>query len=146
LIIADEPTTALDSTIQKQVVDLFKSVNVAYSTAVLMISHDLGLVKYYCQRSLVLYAGQIMEEADVEALFAHPKHPYTKALIRVIPSLNIVKGARLEEIPGHIPDLKNPLQGCVFKERCSFRQDICNDTVQTNAQDLTHTYRCNFDL
>lgn len=146
LIIADEPTTALDSTIQKQVVDLFRAVNEAHQTSVLMISHDLGLIKYYCQRILVMYGGQIMEEAAVGDLFAMPKHPYTKMLIKVIPSLNIKRGARLEEIPGHVLERGKPRSGCVFKERCSYRQDICATEVKEQSLDGFHTFRCNFDI
>ena len=146
LIIADEPTTALDSTIQKQVVDLFKAVNAAHDTSVLMISHDLGLIKYYCQRILVMYAGQVMEEAGTEELFDQPKHPYTKALIKVIPSLNIKKGERLEEIPGHVPDMRLAISGCVFKERCSYRQDICAREIKEQLINQNHRFRCNFDL
>jgi oligopeptide/dipeptide ABC transporter ATP-binding protein len=146
LIIADEPTTALDSTIQKQVVDLFKAVNAAHDTSVLMISHDLGLIKYYCQRILVMYAGQVMEEASTEELFDLPKHPYTKALIKVIPSLNIKKGERLEEIPGHVPDMKLAISGCVFRERCSYRQDICAREIKEQFINQNHRFRCNFDL
>lgn len=146
LIIADEPTTALDSTIQKQVVDLLRQVNHEYNTSVLMISHDLGLVKYYCERILVLYAGQVMEEAGVGELFQHPRHPYTRMLIKVIPSLNIKKGQKLQEIPGHVPDLREAITGCVFKERCSFRQEICEREVREQCIDGSHIYRCNFDL
>lgn len=146
LIIADEPTTALDSTVQMQVVDLFKSVNDMHNTPVLMVSHDLGLVRYYCQRILVMYDGQIMEEANVEEVFNNPRHPYTKALIKVIPSLNIKKGERLAEIPGYIPDLRERACGCVFKERCSFRQEICNQHVKDKIINQTHMYKCHFDL
>ena len=102
MIIADEPTAALDSTVQRQVIDLFKIVNQNHNTSVLMISHDFGLIKYYCERILVVYAGQIMEEADRDELFNNPKHPYTKALIKVIPSLNIKKNERLQEIKGNV--------------------------------------------
>jgi len=146
LIIADEPTTALDSTIQKQVVDLFRQVNRDYNTSVLMISHDLGLVKHYCERILVLYAGQVMEEAGVGEMFEHPKHPYTKMLIKVIPSLNIKKGEKLQEIPGHVPDLRQAIAGCVFKDRCSYRQEICDREVRDQTIDQHHIFRCNFDL
>jgi len=146
LIIADEPTTALDSTIQKQVVDLFRQVNNDYNTSVLMISHDLGLVKHYCERILVLYAGQVMEEAGVGEMFEHPKHPYTKMLIKVIPSLNIKKGEKLQEIPGHVPDLRQAIAGCVFKDRCSYRQEICDQEVRDQIIDQHHIFRCNFDL
>ncbi len=146
LIIADEPTTALDSTVQKQVVDLFRQVNNDYNTSVLMISHDLGLVKYYCERILVLYAGQVMEEAGVDELFSHPRHPYTKMLIKVIPGLNIKKGERLQEIPGHVPDLRQVIDGCVFKDRCSFRQPLCDRSVQDQLINQNHSFRCNFDL
>ncbi len=146
LIIADEPTTALDSTIQKQILDLFKAVNLNHNTSILMISHDLGLVQYYCQRILVMYAGQIMEEASVQELFNHPKHPYTRALINVIPSLDNDKGDRLVEIPGRVPDMRQPLTGCVFKERCSYRQDICNHEIRQQIVDQHHAFKCNLDF
>jgi len=146
LIIADEPTTALDSTVQMQVVDLFKSVNVTHNTPVLMISHDLGLVRYYCQRILVMYDGLIMEEATVDEAFQNPKHPYTRALIKVIPSLNIKKGERLTEIPGSISDARQRPTGCVFKERCGFRQEVCSQDVPDRIENQTHVYKCHFDL
>ncbi len=146
LIIADEPTTALDSTVQKQILDLLRAVNLNHSTSILMISHDLGLIQYYCQRILVMYAGQIMEEASVQELFNNPRHPYTRALIKVIPSLNTNKSDRLMEIPGRVPDMRQPLTGCVFKERCSYRQDICNYEIKQQTIDQHHTFRCNLDI
>lgn len=146
LIVADEPTTALDSTVQMQVVDLFKAVNAQYDTPVLMISHDLGLVKYYCQRIVVMYAGQIMEEAPVNQVFANPKHPYTRALIRVIPSLNIRKGERLAEIPGQITAKRSAGPGCVFKERCNCRQPVCDSDIAVKNVNADHYYRCVLDF
>lgn len=146
LIVADEPTTALDSTVQMQVVDLFKAVNAQYDTPVLMISHDLGLVKYYCQRIVVMYAGQIMEEAPVEEVFANPKHPYTRALIKVIPSLNIIKGERLAEIPGQISAKRSISQGCVFRERCNCSQEVCERDIGIKTVNTNHYYRCTLDL
>lgn len=145
-IVADEPTAALDSTVQRQVIDLFKVVNEAYNTSVLMISHDLGLIKSYCERIMVVYAGQIMEEADKEELFSNPKHPYTKALIKVIPSVNIKKNVRLQEIKGNIPDMRTPIKGCVFKDRCPYRQEICDTEVEDKIIKETHLYKCHLDL
>ena len=104
IIIADEPTTALDSTLQAQVMDLFKNINETMGVSVVIISHDLGVIKKYSHRIVVMYAGQILEEAASSELFENPIHPYTKALIRVIPSLNIKKDERLVEIPGFVPE------------------------------------------
>jgi oligopeptide/dipeptide ABC transporter ATP-binding protein len=146
LIIADEPTTALDSTIQKQIMDLFKAVNFNHSTSILIISHDLGLVRYYCQRILVMYAGQIMEEAPVQELFDYPRHPYTRALIKVIPSLGMDKNVPLEEIPGRVPDLRQAATGCIFKERCSYRQAICDLEIKQQPVNQFHTCKCNLNL
>lgn len=146
MIIADEPTAALDSTVQRQVIDLFKIVNQNHNTSVLMISHDFGLIKYYCERILVVYAGQIMEEADRDELFNNPKHPYTKALIKVIPSLNIKKDERLQEIKGNVPDMRVPVKGCVFKDRCPYRKEICDTEVEDKLINENHYYKCHFDL
>ena len=146
MIIADEPTAALDSTVQRQVIDLFKIVNQNHNTSVLMISHDFGLIKYYCERILVVYAGQIMEEADRDELFNNPKHPYTKALIKVIPSLNIKKNERLQEIKGNVPDMRVPVKGCVFKDRCPYRKEICDTEVEDKLINENHDYKCHFDL
>ena len=146
MIIADEPTAALDSTVQRQVVDLFKIVNQNHNTSVLMISHDFGLIKYYCERILVVYAGQIMEEADRDELFENPKHPYTKALINVIPSLNIKKNERLQEIKGNVPDMRVPIKGCVFKDRCPYRKEVCDTEVEEKVLNENHFYKCHFDL
>lgn len=145
-IIADEPTAALDSTVQRQVIDLFKVVNQAYNTSVLMISHDIGLIKSYCERIMVVYAGEIMEEADRDTLFNNPKHPYTKALINVIPSVNIKKNERLQEIKGNIPDTRTTITGCVFKDRCPYRQEICDTKVEDKIINGNHHYKCHFDL
>lgn len=146
LIIADEPTAALDSTVQRQVIDLFKVVNQAYDTSVLMISHDIGLIKSYCERIMVVYAGKIMEEADRDDLFNNPKHPYTKALINVIPSVNIKKNVRLQEIKGNVPDMRVPVKGCVFKNRCPYREEICDTEVEDKIINGNHIYKCHFDL
>ncbi len=146
LIVADEPTTALDSTIQMQVLDLLKTVNDLYETPVILVSHDLGLVKYYCERIVVMYAGQIMEAATVEQVFSNPKHPYTRALIKVIPSLNIKKGERLAEIPGQLNAVGTAGGGCAFKERCSFRQEACEYTIREKTVADNHYYRCNLDF
>ena len=143
LIIADEPTTALDSTVQKQVIDLFAQLNRETGASILMISHDLGLVRHYCQRILVMYAGQILEEGASDAVFAQPRHPYTRALIRVIPSLNIHRGERLAEIPGHIPPAGTIAQGCLFRARCDCAGPECETGVEEHILPHGHCYRCN---
>lgn len=146
LLIADEPTTALDSTIQKQVIDLFKNINSELGVSILLISHDLGLVKYYCDRIIVMYAGQIVEAGNSVDLFENPRHPYTKSLIKVIPSLNIKKGERLSEIPGFVPDTGRSTEGCIFKDRCPYRFDLCETEVNEVMFDDKHYYKCNLNM
>jgi oligopeptide/dipeptide ABC transporter ATP-binding protein len=117
LLIADEPTTALDVTIQAQVLELMKDLKKALGTAILIISHDLGLVAEMAQRVLVMYAGKIVEEAPVEALFADPRHPYTRGLLASIPGLTGERG-RLPVIEGSVPRPENFPAGCRFHPRC----------------------------
>lgn len=124
LLIADEPTTALDVTIQAQILDLMKSLNKEFGTAILMITHDLGVVAEMCDRVIVMYAGQVVEETDRKRLFRDPKHPYTRGLLKSIPKLDDQK-ERLYSIPGQVP---NPLQmppGCRFAPRCEHAMEIC---------------------
>ena len=145
LMIADEPTTALDSTIQKQVMNLFRDINQEMNTSVLVISHDLGLVRHYCHRIIVMYAGRIVETGEKEELFNDPRHPYTKALISVMPSLNIKKDERLSEIPGHVPEAGRDIEGCVFQDRCPYRMESCAKKVKKVYVSDTHYYRCNLE-
>ncbi len=127
LLIADEPTTALDVTIQAQILDLLAELKERMGMAVLLITHAMGVVAAVAQRVVVMYAGQVVEEAPVQALFARPRHPYTQGLIRSIPRLDLAAESkqRLEAIPGTVPRLISPPPGCRFAPRCSFAQPEC---------------------
>jgi peptide/nickel transport system ATP-binding protein len=120
LLIADEPTTALDVTIQAQILDLMRNLKNNLNTAVILITHDLGVIAEMADRVAVMYAGQIVEQAPVKTLFAHPKHPYTQGLLESIPVLGEVKD-RLDAIPGSVPNLVNLPPGCHFAPRCQAR-------------------------
>jgi oligopeptide/dipeptide ABC transporter ATP-binding protein len=120
LLIADEPTTALDVTIQAQILDLMRDLKRDFNTAVLLITHDLGVVAEMADRIAVMYAGQIVEEADVRTIFSDPKHPYTQGLIGSIPVLGVIKD-ELDTIPGVVPNLVDPPDGCRFAARCRAR-------------------------
>ncbi len=125
LLIADEPTTALDVTIQAQILDLIRKINKNYSTAVLLVTHDMGVVAQLCHRVCVVYAGRLMEEADTVTLFETPTHPYTAALLNSIPSLE-ESTERLTTIEGNLPDPFSLPPGCRFAGRCRFALDICH--------------------
>ncbi|HUB13594.1 MAG TPA: ABC transporter ATP-binding protein [Acetobacteraceae bacterium] len=127
LLIADEPTTALDVTIQAQILELLLDMKSRFGMSVMLITHAMGVVAENAQRVAVMYAGKVVEQAPVEELFAHPHHPYTQGLIRSIPRVDRAAGghARLVQIPGTVPSLLNPPQGCRFADRCSFVRDIC---------------------
>ena len=125
LLIADEPTTALDVTIQDQILKQLRTLQREWNTAIIFITHDLGVVAELCQRVLVMYGGLIMEEASIDDLFEHPCHPYTLGLLRSIPALSQDKGARLDSIPGSPPDMTNPPDGCPFAPRCPYARQIC---------------------
>jgi peptide/nickel transport system ATP-binding protein len=131
VLIADEPTTALDVTIQAQILDLIVELQEKLGTAVILITHDLGVIAETAQRVIVMYAGKKVEEADVVSLFGEPLHPYTQGLLASVPSLEILGGhesakiERLTEIPGIVPPLNNLPEGCVFAPRCSFADAQC---------------------
>ncbi|MGP3968769.1 dipeptide ABC transporter ATP-binding protein [Streptomyces sp. 6N223] len=127
LIVADEPTTALDVTVQAQILDVFARLNEELGTAVLVITHNLGLVSRLCERALVMYAGRIVEQAPVAELHANPHHPYTWSLLRSVPRIAPKgNGAQpLHTIEGRPPDLRHPLPGCAFAPRCPFAEDRC---------------------
>ncbi|MER8524562.1 ABC transporter ATP-binding protein [Mesorhizobium sp. M1076] len=127
LLIADEPTTALDVTIQAQILRLIVDLKERTGTAVMFITHDLGVVAETCQRVIVMYAGRIVEQASVTDLFARPAHPYTKALMRSVPDRRRGKEHRLPEIPGIVPSPREPMVGCSFAARCPFAADICRE-------------------
>ena len=124
LLIADEPTTALDVTVQAQIMELIGDLQAKMGMAVILITHDLGLVAGFCDRVHVMYAGRIVETGNTDQLFRHPSHPYTQALQRSIPSLRDQR-VRLDTIDGAPPDLIGQIQGCAFAPRCQHRHDSC---------------------
>ncbi|MCR6692081.1 MAG: ABC transporter ATP-binding protein [archaeon YNP-LCB-003-016] len=124
LLIADEPTTALDVTIQAQILDLMKRMQSEFKSALLLITHNMGIVAEICEKVAVMYCGKIVEYGDVLSIFTNPRHPYTKALIESIPRVD-VKKEELKTIPGSVPSLMNPPPGCRFHPRCSYAQNIC---------------------
>jgi oligopeptide transport system ATP-binding protein len=127
LLIADEPTTALDVTIQAQIMDLLREIKEKTNTAIILITHDLGVVASMADRVAVMYAGKIVETGSAEDIFYHPSHPYTRALLRSLPTVEMDRGVRLESIPGTPPDLLNPPVGCGFASRCEECMKICRE-------------------
>ncbi|WP_430702216.1 ABC transporter ATP-binding protein [Mesorhizobium captivum] len=127
LLIADEPTTALDVTIQAQILRLIVELKQRTGTAVMLITHDLGVVAETCQRVIVMYAGRVVEQATVKDLFEYPLHPYTKGLMRSMPDPRRGRQERLAEIPGIVPSLREPIVGCSFAPRCPFATAICRE-------------------
>src|SRR4249919_2414845 len=131
ILLADEPTTALDVTIQAQILDIILDLQKKLGTAVILITHDLGVVAETAQRVIVMYAGKKVEESSVEDLFARPLHPYTHGLMASIPRLELMRGGtgetkkRLQEIPGIVPALTNLPPGCAFAPRCPFADERC---------------------
>ncbi|REK76706.1 ABC transporter ATP-binding protein [Paenibacillus paeoniae] len=142
VLIADEPTTALDVTIQAQILDLMKELQRKRGTAIVLITHDLGVVAEMCDKVAVMYAGQIVEEADVKTLFQSPKHPYTKGLLQSHPQLSDDQ-QRLFSIAGQVPTPAHYGDGCRFASRCSSRMDICDKIppAVTSFGDSQHS-RC----
>ena len=127
LLIADEPTTALDVTIQAQILDLIRSLSASEGTSVLFITHDLGVVAEIAQRAIVMYAGSIMEMGTVRSMFQNPLHPYTQGLLSAIPKLSMPHGEKLYTIRGIVPDLSTLPKGCVFSTRCDKCMDVCRE-------------------
>lgn len=132
LLIADEPTTALDVTVQAQILELLNELKIKTNTAIIMISHDLGVIAKVCDQVAVMYAGQIVEKADVEELFYNPKHPYTKGLLKALPHMNMQKDKQLFVIDGQPPDLKAPLNCCPFVDRCDLAMKVCMQYIPEN--------------
>ncbi len=124
LLLADEPTTALDVTVQAQILELIRRLQQERGTAVIFVTHDIGVVSGFCDRVLVMYAGQVLESGPTAALFYQPKHPYNQALQRSIPALH-ERGAELHTIPGAPPDVTQPIRGCPFAPRCEFAEEKC---------------------
>jgi oligopeptide/dipeptide ABC transporter ATP-binding protein len=146
LLIADEPTTALDVTIQAQILDLLKRLQSEMGAAIILITHDLGIVADMCERVAVMYAGRIVEEAAVEEIFENPRHPYTVGLLGSIPVLGVVKD-KLEVIPGTVPNLINLPAGCQFAPRCLARVEhdlrICTEQEpELKLVSPQHSVRC----
>jgi oligopeptide/dipeptide ABC transporter ATP-binding protein len=127
MLIADEPTTALDVTIQAQILDLMLDLNKEFGTAIIMITHDLGVVAEVCKRVIVMYAGRIVERGNARELFANPQHPYTQGLLRSVPAIGDRVKDPLIPIGGLPPDLLAPPQGCRFRPRCPRRQAKCEE-------------------
>jgi peptide/nickel transport system ATP-binding protein len=125
LLIADEPTTALDVTIQAQILKLMVELKSEIGAAIMLITHDLGVVAETCQRVIVMYAGRVVEEADIFELFDRPLHPYTRGLMASIPRLKKAGARRLSEIPGIVPNLREPIAGCAFAPRCTMATERC---------------------
>jgi len=128
LLIADEPTTALDVTIQAQILELMMHLNQEFGTAIIMITHDLGVVAEICERVVVMYAGQVVETGAAKDLFNNPQHPYTIGLLNSIPQIGDRVKDSLVPIPGLPPDLLAPPIGCRFRPRCRFRQEKCEES------------------
>ncbi|ASB87643.1 ABC transporter ATP-binding protein [Bacillus sonorensis] len=142
LLIADEPTTALDVTIQAQILSLLKKMNTAFQTAILLITHDLGVVHNTCRRVMIMYAGRIVEEGSVAAIFADPKHPYTKGLFASIPAFTR-KSERLTSIEGQVPKPGTIKKGCMFAPRCPHKVDRCvQEEPQLGRLHDEHAVRC----
>jgi oligopeptide transport system ATP-binding protein len=141
LLIADEPTTALDVTVQAQILELIKKRQADLGMAVILVSHDLGVVAGFCERVMVMYAGRVLEAAPTVRLYQHPKHPYNRALQKSIPALQ-PKGADLYTIPGLPPDLSKMIEGCPFVPRCEFATEICQAPVHLVQIEPGHSTAC----
>ncbi|MFZ3590975.1 ABC transporter ATP-binding protein [Bacillus sp. DJP31] len=143
LLIADEPTTALDVTIQAQILHLMKELNKKTGTSIMLITHDLGVVAEICDRVIVMYAGKIVEEADVRTIFKMPKHPYTKGLLQSVPDIR-EKKQRLYSIPGNVPRPGSIQHGCRFAARCEYAFDRCRieDPELYQMKEKGHSVRC----
>lgn len=143
VLIADEPTTALDVTIQAQILNLLRELRDRTQAATVLITHDLGVVAEIAERVVVMYAGKKVEEADVRSLFAMPLHPYTRGLLNAMPKLVSDTHQRLEEIPGVVPSLREEIPGCAFAPRCTFATEKCHHVCPTLETKATgHTVAC----
>ncbi|MFF2887240.1 ABC transporter ATP-binding protein [Paenibacillus sp. NPDC057967] len=143
LLIADEPTTALDVTIQAQIIELMKSLQAENDTAILLVTHDLGVVAAMADQVAVMYAGQIVERADVYTLFRSPRHPYTQGLLNSIPRLDTNDRGRAPAIPGHVPSLHEMPAGCRFHPRCPYADSRCREQQpELSLTSEDHHVRC----
>ena len=146
LLIADEPTTALDVTVQAQILELIARLRRDLNTAVMLITHDLGVVAGVTDRIIVMYAGKIAETASTDELFANPRHPYTLGLLGSIPSLDEVSVGELQTIPGSPPDQLHPIDGCPFQPRCPFVLPKCREYPPTVTVGPNHKSNCWVDV
>ena len=147
LVLADEPTTALDVTIQAQILELMRQVMRERNAAVLLITHDLGVVAGMCDRVLVMYAGRIVEQAPRRTIFYNPRHPYTIGLLKSVPRLEGERAARLPQIEGSPPDLSRPPSGCPFHPRCPFATAVCREVVPPlRGLEDGHMVACHHDV
>ena len=141
LLIADEPTTALDVTIQAQVLDLMKNLRKQYQTSLIMITHDLGIVAEICDEVAVMYAGNVVEQGTLEDVFNHTMHPYTEGLFNSLPNVNDRK-SKLKPIPGLMPDPTALPEGCPFHPRCQYATEACKQVQEKRYVSDTHFIRC----
>ena len=150
VLIADEPTTALDVTIQAQILELMRELQETFGTAIVLITHDMGVVAENADRVVVMYAGRKVEEAPVAELFRAPRHPYTQGLLGAVPKLgSSLTGAarRLAEIPGQVPSLKQRITGCAFAGRCAIATDLCREVAPgLEEKSSRHFAACHFAL
>ena len=129
LLIADEPTTALDVTIQAQVLDLMNDLRTEFKTAIMFITHDLGVIAHMADDVIIMYLGRIVESAPVDEIFDNPKHPYTRGLLNSIPSFTVSRKKRLVPIEGIVPDPVGPPKGCGFEPRCPQAKELCKSRI-----------------
>src|SRR5437764_2888883 len=146
LLILDEPTTGLDATVEAEVLELIRELQERHSTALLFISHNLGVIRKMCERIGVLYAGELVEEGPTDEILANPRHPYTVGLLRCIPRGGLRKDSgKLDTIPGFLPPIGADLPACVYVHRCALAQDICATAKPPDFRvGATHTSRCHF--
>jgi oligopeptide/dipeptide ABC transporter ATP-binding protein len=145
LMLADEPTTALDVTIQAQILALMNDIKERLSTGIILITHDLGVVAETADRVAVMYTGKIVEEAPVKSLFASPEHPYTAGLLKSIPRLGQFRGKterRLHVIAGMVPDMRSLPPGCTFRDRCPEAKPVCNEPPNLERKKSGRLVRC----
>jgi oligopeptide transport system ATP-binding protein len=142
LLLADEPTTALDVTVQAQFLDLLRRLQGEMGLGVLLITHDLGVVAQFASRVYVMYCGKVVEEAPISALFGDPLHPYTRGLMRSVPRLAGERAARLETIPGSVPDLRHLPPGCAFAPRCPEAREACKAPPPVVSKGEGRAVRC----
>ena len=144
ILIADEPTTALDVTVQAQIVDLLKSIRQEFGTAIILITHDLGLVAGMCDRIIVMYGGQVMESGATESIFSSPDHPYTAALLDAVPRLDRQTDS-LAVIAGDPLDARGRMKGCPFEPRCAFHLPVCAETRPSRELAGKRSRACHVD-